>query len=82
MFSQRRKLRNLKRCEREQTLSWKSIVDKKVAALANCPQALDFVDVSVRFDPELVKIALGQEYRPASPKERLDLTAVFCYWCL
>eukprot|EP00435_Cladocopium_sp_Y103_P044054 s935_g12.t1 len=39
-------------------------------ALANCPQALDFVDISVRFDPELVKIALGQEYRPVSPKER------------
>eukprot|EP00434_Breviolum_minutum_P020766 symbB.v1.2.018318.t1/scaffold1456.1/size117650/8 len=39
-------------------------------ALVNCPQALDFVDISLRFDPELVKIALGQEYRPPSPKER------------
>ena len=30
---------------------------KKVAkALVNCPQALDFVDISLRFDPELVKV--------------------------
>ncbi|CAE7260888.1 IPCS1 [Symbiodinium natans] len=43
-------------------------------ALANRPQALDFVHQSLRFDPELVKIALGQEYHPpkspTSPKER------------
>ena len=39
-----------------------SVNDKNVGrwyipaeALANCPQALDFVDISVRFDPELVK---------------------------
>eukprot|EP00439_Symbiodinium_sp_Y106_P022873 s831_g2.t2 len=43
-------------------------------ALVNKPQALDFVHPSLRFDPELVKIALGQEYHPPksppSPKER------------
>ena len=34
-------------------------------ALANCPQALDFVDISVRFDPELVKAgSLSAEVLP------------------
>ena len=34
---------------------------KKVAkALVNCPQALDFVDISLRFDPELVKVRGGE----------------------
>ena len=32
-----------------------------VEALANCPQALDFLDISVRFDPELIKAQLDHE---------------------